>query len=144
MTDTTGAHPTEQARSTTQSRSTAELVEDATAQVSRLIRDEFRLAQLEMQRKARGIGIGAGLAGAAGLLAFYGGAALVAAAVFALNIPLPDWAAALIVAAALLLVAGVLALAGKKKVDNATPPVPQEAVRGVEGDIRAIRNGTRR
>ncbi|ONM47949.1 phage holin family protein [Nocardia donostiensis] len=125
-------------------RSVTELVEDATSQLTRLVRDEIQLARLEMQDKTKGVAKGAGMAGAGGLLAFYGGAALVAAAVLALALVLPDWAAALIVGAVLLLLGAGLALLGKKNVSAAGPPVPQHAVDDVREDIQAVKGGTRR
>ncbi|WP_338770606.1 phage holin family protein [Nocardia vulneris] len=123
-------------------RSVAELVNDATAQVSRLVRDEIQLARLEVQQKGKLIGRGAGLAGVGAVLGLYGGAALVAAAVFALAIPLPGWAAALIVGAVLLIAAALFAVLGKKDVQRAVPPVPQEAAAGVKQDIETIKHGS--
>ncbi|WP_280231944.1 phage holin family protein, partial [Nocardia cyriacigeorgica] len=105
-----------------QTRSISELVDDATTQLSRLVRDEIRLARIEMQDRTKGIATGLGFAGAAGVLAFYGGAALIAAAIMALALVLPGWAAALIVGGALLVVAAVLGLLGKKNVSEAAPP----------------------
>jgi len=126
------------------SRSVSQLVEDGTSQLSRLVRDEMQLARLEMQDKTKGVAKGAGMAGAAGALAFYGGAALVAAAILALALVLPGWAAALIVAAALFVTAAILALLGKKSVSSASPPVPQEAIKGVREDVDAVQGGSRR
>lgn len=125
-------------------RSVAELVGDASEQLSRLVRDEIRLATLEMQEKGKKIGKGAGLAGAGTLLALYGLGALVAAAIIGLAGPLPAWAAALIVGAVLLVVAGILALAGKKNVQSATPPVPADAVDGVKQDVATLKERSRK
>ncbi|MBF6167220.1 phage holin family protein [Streptomyces gardneri] len=136
----TGTTPT---RPPANSRSVAELVEDATAQLSRLIRDELQLARVEMRQKGKQFGRGAGLAGVAALLGLYGGAALVAAAVLGLTELLPGWASALIVAGALLVVAAILGLSGKKSVETATPPIPQEAVEGVREDIEVIKDRRR-
>lgn len=66
---------------------------------------------------------------------------MVAAAILALSRPLPDWAAALIVGGVLLVVAGVAALIGKREVTQATPPVPVEAVAGLQQDIRTLKPG---
>ncbi|WP_040779469.1 phage holin family protein [Nocardia pneumoniae] len=121
-------------------RSVTELIDDATAQISTLIRSELELARLEMRQKGKQFGRGAGLAGVAALLAFYGGAAVVAAAVLGLAELLPGWAAALIVAGALLTVAAVLGGFGKKEVEHAAPPIPREAVEGVQQDIEVIKD----
>ncbi|WP_278265337.1 phage holin family protein [Nocardia sp. AG03] len=129
---------------TTHDRSVSELVGDASQQITRLVRDEIQLARIEMQDRTKGLALGAGIAGAGGLLAFYGGIALTAAAVFALALAVPDWAAALIVGAALLIVGGGLALFGKKKATDAAPPVPRDAVHGVKTDLDTIKEGVAR
>ncbi|MEH0936560.1 phage holin family protein [Micromonospora psammae] len=118
--------------------STAELVQRATEQVSRLVRDELALARAELTQKGKHAGIGIGLFGGGGALALYGLGALVATAILLLDLVLPAWAAALIVAVALFLVAGVLALVGKKQVSQAVPPVPQATVRSVRADVDTV------
>ena len=73
------------------------LVHDLSVQIPELVRSELRLAQAELTEKGKRVGIGAGLFGAAGLLAFFGAATLIATAVLALALVLPAWLAALIV-----------------------------------------------
>ncbi|MGN2639454.1 phage holin family protein [Nocardia takedensis] len=124
-------------------RSISQLVDDATTQMTRLVRDEIRLARWEVQEKAGGMARGIGVAGAGALLALYGGIALVAAAVFALALVLPEWASALIVGAALLALGGVLALIGKRTVTEAAPPVPTDTAGAVREDWAAVREGSR-
>ncbi|GAA4804127.1 phage holin family protein [Nocardioides caeni] len=119
---------------------TGELVARVTEDVRTLVRDELRLAQLEMTGKAKRAGIGAGLFGAAGLLALYGVAVLVAAAVIALALAVPAWLSALLVGLALLAGAGVAAVVGKGQVAEATPPVPEAALAGVKADIDAVKH----
>ena len=63
---------------------THKLVNDLSDQVSRLVKDELRLAKLELTAKGKRAGLGAGLAGAAGVVAFLGGATVVAALVLLL------------------------------------------------------------
>ena len=124
--------------------STGQLIGQLTEQISRLVRDEARLAQAEVTQKAKRVGIGAGLFGGAGLFAFLGLAVLVAAAVLALALVLPGWLAALVVAVVLLAVAGVLALVGKKDVEKGTPPVPSEAIASTRTDIQTVKESARR
>jgi uncharacterized membrane protein YqjE len=119
-------------------RSTAELVKRASEQISHLVRDELRLAQLELARKGKHAGIGAGLFGAAGLIALYGVAALLATIVLILALVMPAWLATLIVAVVLLAMAGIMALIGRKQVKQATPPVPERAVESVKRDIDTV------
>jgi hypothetical protein len=124
--------------------STGELIGQLTEQITTLVRNEARLAQAEVTQKAKRLGVGAGLFGGAGLFAFFGVAVLVAAAVLALAAVLPDWLAAVIVAVVLFAIAGVLALVGKKDVEQAAPPVPTQAIAGVQADIAAVKKGMAR
>ena len=124
--------------------STGQLISDLTNQISRLVRDEARLAQAEVTQKAKRLGIGAGLFGGAGLFAFFGLAALVTTAILALALVLPGWLAALIVAVVLFAIAGVLALVGKKDVQKGSPPVPTEAIASTKIDIQTVKESARR
>ncbi|WP_433057803.1 phage holin family protein [Dactylosporangium sp. CS-033363] len=122
----------------TADRSTAELVKLAAEQVSTLVRDELKLAQIELTEKGKRAGLGVGMFGGAGVVALYGVGALLAALIIGLAAVMPAWLAALIVGVALFLVAGVLALVGKGQVKRAVPPMPEETVAGVKADIDTI------
>ena len=124
--------------------STGQLVSDLTDQISRLVRDEARLAQAEVTQKAKRLGVGAGLFGGAGLCAFFGLAVLITTAILLLALVLPAWHAALLVAVALFAVAGVLALVGKKDVQKGSPPVPTEAIASTKADIQTVKESARR
>lgn len=115
------------------------LVHDLSVQIPELVRSELRLAQAELTQKGKRAGIGAGLIGAAGLLAFFGAATLIAAAVLALALILPAWAAALVVAAVLLAAAAVVAMRGKSQVAEAAPATPERAVAGIKEDIETVK-----
>jgi MFS family permease len=116
--------------------SLAELLKQLSEQSSRLARQEVELAKAELAYKGKRAGIGAGMFGGAGVFGFYGLGALVAAAILALATAVTAWLAALIVAVLLAAVAGVLALQGKAKVQQATPPVPEEATESVKEDVQ--------
>jgi uncharacterized membrane protein YqjE len=124
--------------------STAALVRQAAEQISRLVRDELALAKVEMTEKGKKAGVGAGLLGGGGLVALYGVAALLTAIVLGLAEAMPAWLAALIVAVLLFVVAGVLAVFGRKEVQQAAPPVPQEAVDSVKADIDEVKERAKR
>ena len=134
-----GAQP-----SPTQERSTAELVKELSEQVSVLVRDELKLAQLEMTRKGKRAGIGIGMLGGSGLVALYGLGCVIASVILAISGVLAAWLAALIVGAALLAVAGVAALIGKSRLQEATPPVPEGTVSSVKADVEEIKGRARR
>jgi hypothetical protein len=127
-----------------QERSAAELVQQLSEQVSVLMRDELKLAQLEMTRKGKRAGIGFGVLGGGGLVALYGMGCLIACVIIAISGVLAAWLAAMIVGAALLAVAGAAALIGKSRLQEATPPVPEETVSSVKADVGEIRGRARR
>ncbi|NED95397.1 phage holin family protein [Phytoactinopolyspora alkaliphila] len=114
--------------------STQELISRMSEQTSRLVRDEVRLGIAELKEKGKHAGVGAGLFSTAGLLGFFALATLIAAAVLALDLVVPAWAAALIVAAVLLLLAGIAAWTGKSEVDKAKPP-PERTIENVKRDV---------
>ena len=67
-----------------QDATVGELARQLPEQISRLVREELRLAQLEMTQKGKRAGIGAGLLGGGGVVALYGVAALLAAVIVAM------------------------------------------------------------
>ncbi len=126
-------------RRTEQDKPLGELVQDLSRQTSTLIRQEMRLAQAELTEKGRHASKGAGMFGGAGVVALYGVGALVAAAILGLATVLEPWIAAAAIGAGLLLVAGILALTGKKELDEAGPPKPERAIESVQRDIDTVK-----
>lgn len=101
------------------------LLKQLSEQTSTLVKQELELARAELTEKGKQAGVGAGLIGGGGLLAVFAFGALTAAIIALLATFLPTWVAALIVAVVYGAIAGVLALTGKNKVTDATPPAPQ-------------------
>ena len=134
---TVSAAGTQPAR--TDDRSAGELVRQLSEQVSRLVRDELRLAQVEMTSKGKRAGAGIGMLGGSGVIALYGLGCLLAAAIIALAGAVAAWLAALIVGVAVLLGAAAVALAGRKQLSKAVPPVPEQAVDSVKADVAEIK-----
>jgi membrane protein len=114
----------------------AELVKQLSEQTSRLARQEVELAKAELTIKGKRAGLGLGMFGGAGAIGFYALGALVAAAVLGLATAVRAWLAALIVAAVLGAVAGLMALLGKSKVQQATPPVPEQTTESLKEDVQ--------
>ncbi len=125
-------------------RSTGELIKLMSEQVSTLVRDELKLAQLEMTRKGKQAGAGAGMMGGGGLIALYGVGCLIACAIIAISRALAPWLSALIVGVVLLIVAAIAAMMGRAKLRQATPPVPVDAVESVKADVDEIKERTHR
>ena len=123
---------------------TGELVKQLSEKVSRLVRDELKLASVEMTGKAKTAGKGAGLFGGGGILALYGGGCLVACAVIALTGVLRPWLAALIVGVALIVCAAIAALAGRGEVKKATPPIPSQTADSVKADVEQTKESAHR
>ena len=121
--------------------STGDLVKMMTEQVSVLIRDELKLAQLEMTGKGKQAALGAGMFGASGVV---GVGCLLACAIIAISGVVAAWLAALIVGAALLAAAGLAALLGKQRISRATPPLPEQAVADVKADVEEIKGRAHR
>ena len=124
--------------------SIGELVKMMSEQASVLIRDELKLAQLEMTSKGKQAAVGAGMFGASSLVALYGAGCLIACAIIAISGVLAAWLAAFIVGAALLATAGLVALLGRRRMQKATPPLPEQAVADVKADVAEIRERARR
>lgn len=122
----------------------SELVQRASQQLTELVRGELKLAQAEMKEKGRHYGKGGGLFGGAGVVGFLTLQALVITAIAALAVPLPVWAAALIVTAVLGVIAAVLAMTGKKEVRQAAPPTPERTVESVKADVAEIKGSAQR
>jgi Putative Actinobacterial Holin-X, holin superfamily III len=125
-------------------RPTGELVKELSEQLTRLVKDELRLAQAEMTRKGKQAGLGAGLLAGGGMAAWFGAGCLIACAIIAIAGVLAAWLAALIVGVALLLVAGAAALLGKGRLKRAAPPVPREALGNVKADVGEMKERAHR
>ncbi|HEX6744914.1 MAG TPA: phage holin family protein [Solirubrobacteraceae bacterium] len=119
-----------------QDHSLADLARQLSNQTTELVRHEVELAKAELRVKGKRAGVGAGMFGGAGAVGLYALGALTAAIIAGIAEALPVWASALIVAALYGAVAGILALRGKKKVQQATPPLPEETVQSVKEDVR--------
>jgi uncharacterized membrane protein YqjE len=120
-------------------RSVGELVQQASQQTATLVRQEMRLAQVELQEKGKRAGIGAGMFGGAGLVALYGVGAVVAAVIMLVATAIESWVSALIVGVVLLATAGIVALLGRRQVEQATPPKPERAMESMQRDVEHVK-----
>jgi hypothetical protein len=123
-------------------QSLPELLKRLSQETATLVRQELDLAKAEVSEKGKKAGIGAGIVGAAGVVALLALGALTACFILALNEVMPAWLASLIVAVVYGIIAAVLGLRGKEKVQEATPPAPQ-TVETVKEDVQWAKNPTR-
>ena len=98
------------------------VVSSAAEGLRTLARKHVELARLELVEAAAPRAQGAGMFAAAGVAAIYAVGFLAAAGAAGLAVVLPVWAAILIVAVLLGAVAGILALAGKRSMQEAPKP----------------------
>jgi hypothetical protein len=121
----------------------ADLVKQVRDEAQTLVSQEIKLAKAEMTEKAKQIGLGAGMVGGAGYLGHLATLGLMLCLIFALATFLPGWLAALIVTVVFAAGAGALALAGKKRIQKAGPPVPEETVESVKQTIETVKEGAK-
>jgi Putative Actinobacterial Holin-X, holin superfamily III len=117
-------------------RPLGELVKQLADQTSTLVRQEIELAKAETTLKAKTAGKGAGLVGAAAVIGLLAAGALTAFLIMLLDGALANWLSALIVAVVFAAIAGALAMAGKNRIQRATPPVPEQTVETVKEDAQ--------
>jgi uncharacterized membrane protein YqjE len=125
-------------------QSVSELLQRLSQQMATLVREEIRLAQAELKEKGKKAGIGVGLVGAAGLVGLFAAGAAVAGIVLLIAQAVATWIAAFITAGALAVIAAAMALAGKSKVEEATPPKPDAAIQSVQADVAEIKEKAHR
>ncbi len=107
------------------SRSLGEIVGDIASDLSQLMRQEMDLAKTELKQEISRAGKGAGMLGGAGLAGWMLLLFLSLALMFLLDSWMATGWAALIVAAVWGVVAAVLAVTGKKAIQEANPQLPQ-------------------
>jgi uncharacterized membrane protein YqjE len=130
-----GADPREQ--------SIGELVKDLATETSTLVRQEIDLAKAEMTERGKQAGKGAGILGAAALVGLLAAGALTACLIAALDLAMATWLAALVVTVVFGAIAAALAMTGRKKIQEAAPPVPEQAIDSVKEDVQWAKTRTR-
>jgi uncharacterized membrane protein YqjE len=122
-------------------KSIGELVSQLSSETSTLIKQEMALARAELTEQGKRAGTGAGMLGGAGVAGLLTLGSLTAMLIALLDTGMKTWLAALIVTVVWAAVAGVLALQGRNKIKEATPPAPQ-TVETVKEDVRWAKTRT--
>lgn len=124
-----------------------ELLRELSMETTTLVRQEIDLAKIELSEKAKSVGAGAGLFGGAAVFALGAFFAVTACIIAALALVLPLWAAALVVGVIYVIVALVAAAAGKRRLMQATPVLPQQTAQSIKEDVEWVKtraqSGTR-
>jgi uncharacterized membrane protein YqjE len=124
-------------------RPVGELMSELAEQTSTLVRQELALARAELTEKGRTAGVGMGLIGGGGGLALFAFGALTASVILLLDQAMAAWLAALVVAVLYAAVAAALALRGKERIEESTPPVPEQTIETLKEDVEWAKTQTR-
>jgi MFS family permease len=116
-------------------RPIGELLRELGDEISTLVRAEIALAKAELAEKLKPAALSAGMFGGTALFGLGAFGAATAFLIALIALALPVWAAALIVTVVYGVVALVLALTGKKKMQEAAPLVPEQTAQTVKEDI---------
>jgi hypothetical protein len=120
-----------------------ELIKELATEASTLVRQEIDLAKAEMTDRGRRAGKGAGMLGAGAVVALLALGALTTGLIAALDLAMPTWLAALSVTVGYGAIAGLLLQIGRKQVQEAAPPVPEETIESVKEDVQWAKTRTR-
>jgi uncharacterized membrane protein YqjE len=124
-------------------QSIGELVKDLATETSTLVRQEIDLAKAEMTERGKQAGKGAGILGAAAVVGLLAAGALTACLIAALDLAMATWLAALVVTLVFGAIAAALAMIGRKQIQEAAPPVPEQAIDSVKEDVQWAKTRTR-
>ena len=124
-------------------RPIGDLLKQLSEETTRLVHQELELAKAELTQKGKQAGIGAGLFGTAAVMGLLAAAALTTCFILLLDMAMPAWLAALIVAVVYAGVTAVLALRGRDRVKQAVPPVPEQTIETVKEDVQWAKTQTR-
>jgi uncharacterized membrane protein YqjE len=138
----TVATPSETRTDALHDRPVGELLKQLSNETTTLVRQELELAKAEVREKAGKAGPGFGMWGGAGVTAFLALGSLTAFLILALDGAMPNWLAALIVGLIWAAIAGFLYFRGKKRLQEAGPPIPEQTIETVKEDLQWAKHPT--
>jgi hypothetical protein len=122
----------------------SERIPHLVADLAVIVRHEFELAKQELGEKVKAAGLGVGMLSGAALTGFMTLACLTALIAVLLSIVMPSWTAVLIVTVVWGAATAALAAMGKKKVEAASPFIPERTIADLKEDVEwARRRGKR-
>jgi membrane protein len=123
-------------------RSVSDVLQDIIGNLQQIVRDEFRLAKVEVEGKARRAARPASILAAGAVLGLYGLGFLLLAAVYGLSLVIAPWLAALLVGAVLALVAAILVGSGRSRLKQ-IDPVPEKTVQSMKENVQWTKEQTK-
>jgi membrane protein implicated in regulation of membrane protease activity len=123
----------------TEDRSLSELLSDVTTEVANLFRKEVELAKAETTEQVSKAAKAGGMLGAAAVIGFLDLILFSFALAWALSEVVPEGVAFAIVGVVFAIVAGILAMAGKKRLANVNP-VPNQTVQTLRQDVQVAKD----
>jgi membrane protein implicated in regulation of membrane protease activity len=123
----------------TEDRSLSELLSDVTTEVATLFRKEVELAKAETTEQVSRAAKAGGMLGAAAVIGFLDLILFSFALAWALAEVMPEGAAFAVVGVLFAIVAGVLAMAGKKRLATVNP-VPNQTVQTLRDDVQVAKD----
>lgn len=136
-------HHTVEHHPATYDRPFGELLKELMEDISILVRQEIALARVEMTEKAKVYARASVMIAFSALLGFFALGVLTACIILAIDLALPAWLAALIVAVAYLLVAGTFVLLGIARLRKAGRPVPEQTIETIKEDVSWVKQQAR-
>jgi uncharacterized membrane protein YqjE len=116
-------------------RSLPDLLKQLSTETSTLVKQELDLAKAELAQQGKRAGLGAGFIGGGALFGLGAFGAFTTMLIALLGLAMDTWIAALIVTVVYGAIAGVLAMRGKNKIQEAAPPA-QQTVETLKEDAR--------
>lgn len=117
------------------------VLEDIVGNVEGIIRSEIQLAKAEIQEETVKAGKAAGVAGSGVALAVYTVGFLLLTCIYALEIAVPPWLAALIVTVLAGTAAAILLNAGIKRMKQVSPR-PRKTIHSIKENVEWVKDQT--
>jgi len=121
-------------------RPMAEVFRDIIGNVQEMVRSEVRLARVEITEEVSKTSRAGAMLAAGAVLAMVAGVFLLVCVAQLLDLIMPDWAAALVVALAVGIPAAILLMKGR---DRLRVPVPEKTIENVKENVEWMKNQTK-
>jgi uncharacterized membrane protein YqjE len=122
-------------------RSVTEVLQDIVANVQEIVRSEFKLARTEIGEQATRAAKSSAPLGSGVVLGLYALGFILLAIVYALEMVVAAWLAALIVGAAVAVVAAILVSVGRKRLEQVK--MPERTMASVKENVQWAKNQIR-